>query len=219
MMSERAMEKLKGRKTKPASYLLDMNLMGDYWWAIASGLLHSMTGYCFSTMQAPSTTLILLQGVVRQALLPRNWQHQHSVRPVLPYFLWLTQHWDSARLLLQGCPGKPTIGSNMHSGPSMCCRYAMREALAIVAEEGLDTMWKRHTKLAKQLWQGLAELGLEPFVTVAEDRQALHDTHEERNTASSRACSMQSHPQMQAPGPQIAVQQTAFGVCQANLFL
>ena len=66
----------------------------------------------------------------------------------------------------------------------------MREALAIVAEEGLDTMWKRHTKLAKQLWQGLAELGLEPFVTVPEDRQALHEMHD---TALSRACSMQSH--------------------------
>ena len=65
----------------------------------------------------------------------------------------------------------------------------MREALAIVAEEGLDTMWKRHTQLAKQLWQGLAELGLKPFVTVAEDRQALHEMHGEQNTASGRACS------------------------------
>ncbi|GBF94809.1 hypothetical protein Rsub_07981 [Raphidocelis subcapitata] len=30
-MSARAMEKLKGRKTKPATYNLDMNLIGDYW--------------------------------------------------------------------------------------------------------------------------------------------------------------------------------------------
>lgn len=29
-MSERAMEKLKGRKTKPATFNLDMNLIGDY---------------------------------------------------------------------------------------------------------------------------------------------------------------------------------------------
>ena len=71
--------------------------------------------------------------------------------------------------------------------PGVCCRYAMREALAIVAEEGLDTMWKRHTQLAKQLWQGLAELGLEPFVTAAEDRQALHEMHWGRDTASGRA--------------------------------
>eukprot|EP00891_Asterochloris_glomerata_P005512 jgi/Astpho2/5512/Aster-02778 len=89
MMSERAMQKLKGRKAKPASYLLDMNLMGDYW----------------------------------------GWFGKRSY----------------------------------HATGSISTAYAMREALAIVAEEGLDTMWKRHTQLAKQLWQGLAELGLEPF--------------------------------------------------------
>lgn len=30
-MSERAMKKLKARKTKVATYNLDMNLVGDYW--------------------------------------------------------------------------------------------------------------------------------------------------------------------------------------------
>lgn len=30
-MSERAMEKLHSRKTKPATFNLDMNLIGDYW--------------------------------------------------------------------------------------------------------------------------------------------------------------------------------------------
>ena len=29
--SERALEKLKGRSTKPATYYLDLNLVGDYW--------------------------------------------------------------------------------------------------------------------------------------------------------------------------------------------
>jgi hypothetical protein len=29
-LSERALEKLKGRKTKPATFNLDMNLIGDY---------------------------------------------------------------------------------------------------------------------------------------------------------------------------------------------
>jgi alanine-glyoxylate transaminase/serine-glyoxylate transaminase/serine-pyruvate transaminase len=29
-MSARALEKLRGRKTKPATYNLDMNLIGDY---------------------------------------------------------------------------------------------------------------------------------------------------------------------------------------------
>ena len=33
--------------------------------------------------------------------------------------------------------------------------YAMREALAIVAEEGLEPMWARHEAVHKQLWTGL----------------------------------------------------------------
>ena len=46
----------------------------------------------------------------------------------------------------------------------MPCRYAMREALALVGEEGLEPMWARHQKLHEDLWKGLGELGLEPFV-------------------------------------------------------
>jgi alanine-glyoxylate transaminase/serine-glyoxylate transaminase/serine-pyruvate transaminase len=49
--------------------------------------------------------------------------------------------------------------------------YAMREALAIAAEEGLDAMWARHRAAHRQLWAGLAELGLEPFV--ADDAERL----------------------------------------------
>lgn len=30
-MSQRAVDKLKGRKTKPATYNLDLNLIADYW--------------------------------------------------------------------------------------------------------------------------------------------------------------------------------------------
>ena len=46
----------------------------------------------------------------------------------------------------------------------------MREALAIVAEQGLDSMWKRHTEMGKYLWAGLNEIGLEPYVQNPEDR-------------------------------------------------
>ena len=46
----------------------------------------------------------------------------------------------------------------------------MREALAIVAEQGLDAMWKRHTEMGKYLWAGLSEIGLEPYVQNPEDR-------------------------------------------------
>lgn len=46
----------------------------------------------------------------------------------------------------------------------------MREALAIVAEQGLDSMWKRHTEMGKYLWAGLNEIGLEPYVQDPADR-------------------------------------------------
>ena len=46
----------------------------------------------------------------------------------------------------------------------------MREALAIVAEQGLGAMWGHHTQMGKYLWAGLRELGLEPYVVEEEDR-------------------------------------------------
>jgi len=42
--------------------------------------------------------------------------------------------------------------------------YALREALRIVQEEGLERRWARHERNAKLLWEGLQELGLELFV-------------------------------------------------------
>lgn len=41
--------------------------------------------------------------------------------------------------------------------------YGMREALAIVCEEGLEAMWARHAAAAARLWQGLDALGLAPY--------------------------------------------------------
>ncbi|KIY99826.1 Serine--pyruvate aminotransferase [Monoraphidium neglectum] len=96
-LSERALEKLKGRKTKPATFNLDMNLIGDYW-----GWFNS-----------------------------RSYHHTGMV--------------------------------------SMC--YALREALSIVQEEGLDNMWSRHLEMHEMLWHGLKKLGLEPFVERDADRQ------------------------------------------------
>ncbi|GJP40793.1 hypothetical protein CLOM_g470 [Closterium sp. NIES-68] len=41
---------------------------------------------------------------------------------------------------------------------------AMREALAMLAEEGLENVWQRHRSHAELLWAGLKELGLELYV-------------------------------------------------------
>jgi len=95
-MSERAMEKLQSRKSKPATFNLDMNLIGDYW----------------------------------------GWYGKRSYH---------------------------------HTGP-ISTFYAMREALAIVSEEGLDALWARHLAAHNQLWEGLSAMGLQPFVENEQDR-------------------------------------------------
>ncbi|HEY9909908.1 MAG TPA: alanine--glyoxylate aminotransferase family protein [Thermosynechococcaceae cyanobacterium] len=38
--------------------------------------------------------------------------------------------------------------------------YGLREALRLIAEEGLTNCWQRHQKNVEYLWQGLEELGL-----------------------------------------------------------
>jgi alanine-glyoxylate transaminase/serine-glyoxylate transaminase/serine-pyruvate transaminase len=43
--------------------------------------------------------------------------------------------------------------------------YALREALALVAEEGLEARWQRHQEVAKLLWEGLAEINLQCHVS------------------------------------------------------
>lgn len=42
--------------------------------------------------------------------------------------------------------------------------FALREALRIIAEEGLEDRWERHLRNAKALWEGLEEIGVSPFV-------------------------------------------------------
>ena len=54
--------------------------------------------------------------------------------------------------------------------------YAMREALALVAEEGLEAMWVRHEAVHKQLWEGLTAMGLQPFVEDPKDRLVTVNT-------------------------------------------
>ena len=54
--------------------------------------------------------------------------------------------------------------------------YAMREALALVAEEGLEAMWVRHEAVHQQLWEGLSAMGLQPFVEDPKDRLVTVNT-------------------------------------------
>jgi len=45
--------------------------------------------------------------------------------------------------------------------------YALREALRLLAEEGLEARWQRHQQTAAYFWDGLADLGLTCHVEVA----------------------------------------------------
>lgn len=54
--------------------------------------------------------------------------------------------------------------------------YAMREALAIVAAEGLPLLWQRHAAMGDRLWSGLSALGLEPYVADPADRLVTVNT-------------------------------------------
>merc|ERR1712032_1343334 len=59
-----------------------------------------------------------------------------------------------------------------HHTPPINIMFAMREALQIVSEEGLENSWNRHLNAHYQLWEGLDKLGLKPFVKNPEDRLA-----------------------------------------------
>ena len=50
-----------------------------------------------------------------------------------------------------------------HTAP-INMNYALREALRLVAEEGLEPRWARHQATAELFWNGLAEIGLECHV-------------------------------------------------------
>lgn len=62
----------------------------------------------------------------------------------------------------------------------------MRESLAIVAEEGLESMWIRHEAVHKQLWAGLSAMGLEPFVQDPADRLVTVNTIKVRGLLGPR---------------------------------
>jgi alanine-glyoxylate transaminase / serine-glyoxylate transaminase / serine-pyruvate transaminase len=53
-----------------------------------------------------------------------------------------------------------------HTAP-INMNYALREALRLVAEEGLAARWQRHRETAAYFWHGLAELGLDCHVEEA----------------------------------------------------
>jgi alanine-glyoxylate transaminase/serine-glyoxylate transaminase/serine-pyruvate transaminase len=51
-----------------------------------------------------------------------------------------------------------------HHTPPVNILYGLREGLAMVAEEGLENLWRRHAECVGRLYAGLRSMGLEFFV-------------------------------------------------------
>jgi alanine-glyoxylate transaminase/serine-glyoxylate transaminase/serine-pyruvate transaminase len=52
-----------------------------------------------------------------------------------------------------------------HTAP-VTMNYGLREALRLIAEEGLENRWERHRRTAELLWDGLADLGIKCHVAL-----------------------------------------------------
>jgi len=97
-------------------------------------------------------------GLAPITVSPRAWQRleQRKIK-VANWYLDLKMLMD-----YWGAPHK------YHHTAPVNLNYAMREALRLVAEEGLEARFDRHTRHARMLWEGLASLDLpllvpEPF--------------------------------------------------------
>jgi alanine-glyoxylate transaminase/serine-glyoxylate transaminase/serine-pyruvate transaminase len=53
-----------------------------------------------------------------------------------------------------------------HHTASASLHYALREALRLIYEEGLDNVHARMRKNAELLWSGLEEIGVDPFIPI-----------------------------------------------------
>lgn len=89
-------------------------------------------------------------GISPFTMSPRAVEKLHKRRhPVANWYLdmsLLCRYWGSDRVYHHTAP------VNMN--------YGIREALRLLAEEGLEASWQRHQNNAELLWQGLADLGL-----------------------------------------------------------
>jgi alanine-glyoxylate transaminase/serine-glyoxylate transaminase/serine-pyruvate transaminase len=96
-------------------------------------------------------------GLAPLTVSPRAREVLRSRETVVPnWYLDLTvleQYWGQAR-------------TYHHTAP-ISMNYALREALRIVYEEGLEARFERHRTHAQLLWQGLESLGLQLHVPFA----------------------------------------------------
>ncbi|XP_037068168.1 serine--pyruvate aminotransferase-like isoform X1 [Pollicipes pollicipes] len=97
----------------------------------------------------PGTAPISLSDAAWQKVVNRK-------TPIRSFYFdltWLANYW--------GCDEGPR--KYHHTGP-ISGVYALREALAVSCAAGLESLWERHSRCARRLFAGLAEIGLRPFV-------------------------------------------------------
>lgn len=103
----------------------------------------------------PGVSAISFSGAAESKMAARR------KKPVSFYFDmgWLSNYW--------GCDGQPR---RYHHTAPVSNFYALREGLAILAEEGLEESWRRHRQCAEMLHAGLEDMGLTLFVDRPERR-------------------------------------------------
>jgi alanine-glyoxylate transaminase/serine-glyoxylate transaminase/serine-pyruvate transaminase len=109
-------------------------------------IAYSATQKCISAPPglAPLTISPRARDILRSRQTPvRNWYLDLTM---------LEKYWGNER-------------TYHHTAP-ISMNYALREALRLVAEEGLPARFKRHTANAKLLWDGLEELDLSLLVPI-----------------------------------------------------
>ncbi|XP_020624089.1 serine--pyruvate aminotransferase-like [Orbicella faveolata] len=96
-------------------------------------------------------------GIAPITFSPRAMAKINSRRTKVPSFyldmIELGNYW--------GCDEDPR---RYHHTAAINLVYALRESLALLAEEGLENSWKRHHDTIEHLWAGLEKMGLEMFV-------------------------------------------------------
>ena len=174
MLNERAMQKLKNRKTKVRG---GDGAMVVGWW-LSVGLRSWRRGGCWRWRAAVLRLAACVSCSARVHLPtfsnasprpdpPTHCRCRRSPLQVRSYYLDLNLVGD-----YWGWFG----GRSYHHTGLVSMWYAMREALAIVSEEGLVASWARHEAVHKQLWEGLTAMGLEPYVANPEHRLVTVNT-------------------------------------------
>lgn len=103
-------------------------------------------------------------GIAPFTMSPRSVEKMQNRRTVIPNWYLdmslLSHYWGS------DANGTQSARTYHHTAP-INMNYALREALYILAAEGIENSWQRHQENAELLWEGLEALGLSCHVEKA----------------------------------------------------